>query len=65
MVRWYDGTFNCLFLISVDIFCLFPDVVDSRFTEQVDNLPDSVDSFPGFITFVNFLWHSRSQHQSG
>ena len=49
MVRWYDGTFNCLFLISVDIFCLFPDVVDSRFTEQVDNLPDIVGSISGFV----------------
>ena len=27
-------------------FALFPDVVDNRFTEQVDNLPDFVDSVP-------------------
>ena len=39
----------CLFLISVDSFCLFPDVVDSRFTGQVDSLPDIVDSVPGFV----------------
>jgi hypothetical protein len=31
------------------VFCLFPDVVDSRFTEQVDSLPDIVDSVPGFV----------------
>ena len=42
-------TLPCLFLISVDSFCLFPDVVDSHFTEQVDSLPDIVDSIPGFV----------------
>jgi hypothetical protein len=31
------------------VFCLFPDVVDSRFTEQVDSLPDIVDSVPDFV----------------
>ena len=34
---------QCLFLNMVDIFCLFPDVVDSRFTERVDSLPDIVN----------------------
>ena len=36
-------------LILIDSFSLFPDVVDSRFTEQVDNLPEIVDSVPGFV----------------
>jgi len=31
------------------VFYLFPDVVDSRFTEQVDSLPDIVDSIPDFV----------------
>ena len=39
----------CLFLISVDSSCLFPDVVDSRFPERVDSLPDIVDTVPGFV----------------
>jgi hypothetical protein len=38
-------TRNRFFLIWLAVFCLFPDAVDSRFPEQVDNLPDSVDSF--------------------
>ena len=29
--------------------CLFLILVDSRFTEQVDSLPDIVDSIPGFV----------------
>lgn len=29
--------------------CLFPDVVDSQFSEQVDRLPDIVDIIPGFV----------------
>jgi hypothetical protein len=36
-------------LILLTVFCLFPDVVDSHFTEQVDSLPDIVDSLPGFV----------------
>ena len=36
-------------LILIGSFSLFPDVVDSRFTEQVDNLPEIVDSVPGFV----------------
>ena len=39
----------CLFLIWLTVFCFFPDVVDSRFTEQVDSLPDIVDNVPGFV----------------
>jgi len=39
-------TRNLFFLILVDSLCLFPDLVDSRFAEQVDNLPDIVDSIP-------------------
>jgi hypothetical protein len=31
------------------VFRLFPDVVDSRFTEQVDSLPNIVDSVPDFV----------------
>ncbi|MCR5316019.1 MAG: hypothetical protein K6E52_09005 [Bacteroidaceae bacterium] len=31
------------------VFCLFPDVVDSHFSGQVDNHPDIVDSIPGFV----------------
>ena len=27
-------------------FAFFPDVVDNRFTEQIDNLPDIVESVP-------------------
>ena len=40
---------GCFFLISVDIFCLFPDVVDNRLPEQVDSHPDNVDSVPNFV----------------
>ncbi len=33
------------FLIRLTVFCLFPDAVDSRFPDIVDNLPDFVDVF--------------------
>ena len=42
MQRHNGTTATCLFLILVDSFCFFPDVVDSRFTEQVDTLLDSL-----------------------
>ncbi len=32
-----------------DSFCLFPDVVDRQFSEQVDRPPDIVDIIPGFV----------------
>ena len=47
----FDHT-ECLFLISVDSLCLFPDLVDNLFTEQVDILPDYVDIVPGFVDSV-------------
>ena len=34
---------------DLTVICLFPDVVDSRFTGQVDSLPDIVDSIPDFV----------------
>ena len=32
----------CLFLILLTVYCLFPNVVDSRFSEQVDTLLESL-----------------------
>ena len=55
-------------LIPLTVFCLFPDVVDSRFTKQVDILPDIVDSISGFVhksaqgtvTFVTALYFNHA-----
>ena len=33
---------------GLTVFYSFPDVVDSQFIEQVDNLPDIVDSIPKY-----------------
>ena len=45
-------TGSCLFLIWLTVFTLFPDVVDNRFTEQVDTLLESLTSLLKRLSFL-------------
>jgi hypothetical protein len=40
----------------------FPDVVDSRFTGQVDSLPDTVDIIPDSDVFPSIHNHITKRH---
>ena len=48
---------NVFSWFRLTVFCLFPDVVDSRFPERVDSLPDIVDTVPGFVDISWKCWH--------
>ena len=42
----------CLFLIWLTVYCFFPDVVDSRFPELVDNLLETLTPLLKSLSFV-------------
>ena len=42
----------CLFLIWLTVYCFFPDVVDSRFPELVDNLLETLTPLLKRLSFV-------------
>ena len=42
----------CLFLIWLTVYCFFPDVVESRFPELVDNLLETLTPLLKRLSFV-------------